>query len=135
MRSSQRQGLGLAWLCGGGGLVPKLCLTLATLWTVAHQAPLSTGFPRQYWSGLPFPPPGGSSQARLCAFQQFSSPLWACFPVSKVGDGSDQGFFNPSWGTDAFLQMNFLLCFISPPPHSEQMVCFLYPLHQAWLLQ
>ena len=26
------------------------------------QAPLSMGFPRQeYWSGLPFPPPGGSS--------------------------------------------------------------------------
>ena len=30
----------------------------ATLWTVAHQAPLSIGFPRQeYWSGLPFHPP------------------------------------------------------------------------------
>ena len=30
-----------------------------TLWTVACQAPLSMGFPRQeYWSGLPFPPPG-----------------------------------------------------------------------------
>ena len=30
-----------------------------TLWTVAHQAPRSMGFPRQeYWSGLPFPPPG-----------------------------------------------------------------------------
>ena len=28
-------------------------------WTVAHQAPLSMGFPRQvYWSGLPFPFPG-----------------------------------------------------------------------------
>ena len=28
-------------------------------WTVAHQAPLSMGFSRQeYWSGLPFPPPG-----------------------------------------------------------------------------
>ena len=28
-------------------------------WTVAHQAPLSMGFPRQeYWSGLPFPSPG-----------------------------------------------------------------------------
>ena len=28
-------------------------------WTVAHQAPLSTGFSRQeYWSGLPFPSPG-----------------------------------------------------------------------------
>ena len=31
-----------------------------TPWTVAHQAPLSMGFSRQeYWSGLPFPPPGG----------------------------------------------------------------------------
>ena len=30
-----------------------------TLWTVAFQAPLSTGFSRQeYWSGLPCPPPG-----------------------------------------------------------------------------
>ena len=28
-------------------------------WTVAHQAPLSIGFPRQeYWSGLSFPSPG-----------------------------------------------------------------------------
>ena len=28
-------------------------------WTVAHYAPLSMGFSRQeYWSGLPFPPPG-----------------------------------------------------------------------------
>ena len=31
----------------------------ATLWTVAHQAPLFVGFSRQeYWSGLPCPPPG-----------------------------------------------------------------------------
>ena len=31
-----------------------------TLWTVAHQVPLSTKFFRQeYWSGLPCPPPGG----------------------------------------------------------------------------
>ena len=30
-----------------------------TPWTLASQAPLSKGFPRQeYWSGLPFPPPG-----------------------------------------------------------------------------
>ena len=39
-----------------------VCVTLshiqlfATLWTTAHQAPLSMGFPRQeYWSGLPLP--------------------------------------------------------------------------------
>ena len=31
-----------------------------TAWTVARQAPLSMGFSRQeYWSGLPFPSPGG----------------------------------------------------------------------------
>ena len=30
-----------------------------TLWTIAQQAPLSMGLPRQeYWSGLPCPPPG-----------------------------------------------------------------------------
>ena len=41
-----------------GGLVAKLCPTLATPWTVAHQAPLPMGFSRQeYWSGLPCPPP------------------------------------------------------------------------------
>ena len=32
----------------------------ATPWTVAHQVPLSVGFPRQEcWSGLPFLSPGG----------------------------------------------------------------------------
>ena len=42
---------------GGGGLVVNSCLTRATPWTVARQAPLSMGFPRQkYWSGFPFPP-------------------------------------------------------------------------------
>ena len=31
----------------------------ATPWTVAYQAPWTMGFSRQeYWSGLPFPPPG-----------------------------------------------------------------------------
>ena len=40
-------------------LVAKSGLAVATPWTAAHQAPLSMGFPRQeYWSGLPFPPPG-----------------------------------------------------------------------------
>ena len=39
-----------------GGLVAKSCLTLATPWTVACQAPLSMGFSRQeYWSGLLLP--------------------------------------------------------------------------------
>ena len=34
----------------------QLCVTL---WTVAHQAPLSMGFSSQeYWNGLSCPPPG-----------------------------------------------------------------------------
>ena len=34
----------------------------ATLWTIAHQAPLSMGFSRQeYWSKLPHSPPGDPS--------------------------------------------------------------------------
>ena len=40
-------------------LAAQLCPTLCDPWTVACQAPLSMGFPRQeYWSGLPFPSPG-----------------------------------------------------------------------------
>ena len=33
--------------------------SFVTPWTMARQAPLSVGFPRQeYWSGLPLPNPG-----------------------------------------------------------------------------
>ena len=40
-------------------LVTQSCPTLATPWTVAHQAPLSMRFSRQeYWGGWPFPKPG-----------------------------------------------------------------------------
>ena len=40
-------------------LVAQSCLTLATLQTVACQAPLSMGFSRQeYQCRLPFPSPG-----------------------------------------------------------------------------
>ena len=46
-------------------LWPSACLVaqsfplFMTLWTVAHQAPLSSRFSRQkYWSGYPFPSPG-----------------------------------------------------------------------------
>ena len=45
----------------GKGLVPQSCLTLCdpTDYNPPPQPPLSMGFTRQeYWSGLPFPPPG-----------------------------------------------------------------------------
>ena len=38
----------------------------ATPWTVAHQPPLSMGFPRQeYWRGVPFPTPGELLDPRI----------------------------------------------------------------------
>ena len=58
---SLRFGKSYKIICSGGGgdLVTKLCLTLATPWTIACQAPLAIGFSRQeYWSRLPFPSPG-----------------------------------------------------------------------------
>ena len=60
----------------------------ATPWTVAHQAPLSIEFFRQeYWSGLPFLPPGdipdpgiepGSPSLQADAFT-----VWAMEVLSK----------------------------------------------------
>ena len=40
--------------------------SFAIPWAVAHQAPLSMGFPRQeYWSGLPFPSLGDLPDPRM----------------------------------------------------------------------
>ena len=59
----------------GGGLVAKLCLTLATPWIVACQFPLSMGFLRQkYWSGLPFPSPEDLLDPGASGFQADSLP-------------------------------------------------------------
>ena len=51
-------------MCGGGGLVTKLCQTLAILWTIAQQVPLSVGFPgkNMQWVAISFP--GESSWCR-----------------------------------------------------------------------
>ena len=43
-----------------GSLWAQSCRLPATPLTAPRQAPRSAGFPRQgYWSGVPFPPPGG----------------------------------------------------------------------------
>ena len=52
--------------------------SFATPWIVAHQVPLSMGFPRQdYWSGLPFPPPGifPTQESNLCLLYYHALPL------------------------------------------------------------
>ena len=48
----------------------------ATLWTVAHQVPLSTGFSRQkYWRRLSCPPPGGLSNPGIKPMSLMSPAL------------------------------------------------------------
>ena len=56
------------------------CCLLSQVWFFCHpmdgspQAPLSMGFPRQeYWSGVPFPPPGALSDPGIAP----ASPAWA----------------------------------------------------------
>ena len=55
------------------------CVRLfATLWTVACQSPLSMGLSRQeYWSGLPFPPPGDLPHPRTAPIMLLVSPALA----------------------------------------------------------
>ena len=62
-------------------------LDSATPWTVAHQAPLSTGFPRQqYWSGLPFPTPGDLPDPRIKPMSPVSPELQAhSLPAEPFG--------------------------------------------------
>ena len=54
------------------------CPTLCNPWTIAHQAPPSMGFSRQeYWSGLPFPSPGGLLNPEI-------EPVSPAFPALQV---------------------------------------------------
>ena len=61
-----------------------------TLWTVACQAPLSMGFSRQYWSGLPFPSPG-------------DLPNPGIEPASLISPALAGGFFTISATWEAIL--------------------------------
>ena len=55
--------------------VDQSCLTLATPWTAAYQAPQSMGFSRQkYWSGVPLPSP--SHPSRSPQNTKLSSPCY-----------------------------------------------------------
>ena len=59
---------------------------------VARQAPLSVGFPKQeYWSGLPFPPPGDLPDPRIHpASPEYPALAGRFIPVNHLG--SPAGF-------------------------------------------
>ena len=70
------------------------CPTFATLWTVAHQAPLSLGFSRQeYWSGLPCSPPGDLPHPGMGVVVSYISALAGGFFTSWVPGKPQQ-----AWG-------------------------------------
>ena len=57
----------------------------ATRWTIEHQALLSMGFSRrEYWSGLPFPPPGGLPDPGIKPMSLASPALAGRFPTTSA---------------------------------------------------
>ena len=67
--------------CVCASSVAHSCLPLWDPWTVANQAPLSLGFPREgYWSGLPFPalgnPPDPGIESHLLCFRHHRQALY-----------------------------------------------------------
>ena len=81
-----------------------------TPWTVAHQAPLSMGFPRQeYWSGLPFPSPGALPDPRA---EPTSSALAGRFfitaPPGNIGCNYYRSLLSLRWwNPQLFLSCRF----------------------------
>ena len=81
------------------------CVQLfTTLWTVAHQAPLTMGFSRQeYWSGLPFPPPGIWVCACVCVCMCVCVCLKElpniCWIIEKAREFQKKTATSASWTT------------------------------------
>ena len=74
--------------------LPSVCSVLCVLsrgqpfvspGTIAHQAPVSMEFPRQeYWSGVPFPPPGDLPDPEIEPVSLASSELAGGFFTSHT---------------------------------------------------
>ena len=111
-----------------------------TLWTVAHQAPLSMGFSRQeYWSGLPFPSPSSSSfwclSLTVFCFLQPLNPFLESlyfiygrqlgdffFPVKTISGFVPKGTHRPLETSSQHLsnRVRHLLALDSKYPHSSR---------------
>ena len=89
------------------------CVQLFTTpWTVAHQAPLSMGFPRQErWTGLPYRPPWEASvYLRLKKSQMITAELKSILDISsfpsKSNHSPDFGIHQPH--THLFILTSFV---------------------------
>ena len=92
-----------------------------TLWSIAHQAPLSMGFSRQeYWSGLLFSISGAIPDPGVKPFSLVSSALEVDY---LPAESSKKPLSHPS------------TLRIVPSKHtSSEMSSYAYPLHIAWVL-
>ena len=80
------------FVCSVASVVSLLFVTPRT---VAHQAPLSMGFPRQeYWSGLPFHSPGDLPNPRIKPTSLVSPALAGRF-FTPMPPGSPLFFLSP----------------------------------------
>ena len=98
-------------------LVTKSCLTLCTPWTVACEAPLFMGFPRQeYWSGLPFPTTGDLPHPGIKPeFDQFQLILITLHWQANSLPLSHQRSPGYSYSSSGFLDLVYVLRIISIP--------------------
>ena len=104
-----------AWIPHTGGKKKWKCWLFscvqlfATPWTVAHQAPLCMGFPRQeYWTGLPFPSlgdlsdPGIESVSPALAGRFFYHWVTRKAPIFSYCSLNTLGFFSTSFCSNAW---------------------------------
>ena len=100
MQDTQVRSLGQEVPQEEGMATHSTILAWRTPWTVAHEAPLSTGFSQQeYWSGLPCPPPGNLPNPGIKptspvspAFQADSLPLSHHFYIMYLLQVAVSGF-------------------------------------------
>ena len=94
-------------------------------WTVAGQAPLSMGFPRQeYWSGLPFPSPGDFPDPRITTLHR--RQILYCL--------SPQGSPIKSHALRSLIPGHFSQCSTSAPPFQHKIpLCHrVTSIHYLW---
>ena len=77
-------------------LVTKLCQLFATIWMVAHQAPLSVGSPRQeHWSGLPSPSPSFAHfKNQVFLKKNLPADFWSSLYILDINLWSNMLFAN-----------------------------------------
>ena len=98
----------------------KTCQLFVTPRTVAHQSPLSMGFPRQeYWSGLPFPPPGDLPNLGIKLASPASSTLAGGF-LTTVPPGKP---------INSTLSIKMQVFFLGTAPGLDRGFCNLKSLH------